>query len=148
MSAPVEVLPRLVAVVHEARRQAAEHRERLAAVRADFEASITPLVEADRAAREQLVLTENVLRETAVAVYRETGSKQPHPGVGIRVGTVLTYRPEEAMAWAMEHKLALQLDTRQFEQIAKTAPLPFVAKRDEPKATIASDLGAVVGETP
>lgn len=83
---------------------------------------------------------EGTLREMTLQAYVETGNKTPEVGVGIRVRTILGYEGKEAMDWAMEHKLALKLDTTTFEKIAKTSNLPFVTISEEPQATIATDL--------
>lgn len=86
---------------------------------------------------------EASLREAALLVYAEVGEKTVAPGIGIRVMTRLNYDSQEAMTWAMEHKLALKLDTSAFEKIAKTSSLPFVNTTEEPQATIATDLKEV-----
>ena len=49
---------------------------------------------------------------------------------------------EAALKWAIEHKLALQLDKKAFEGIAKQSPLDFVTSTTEIQATIASVLTA------
>ncbi len=86
---------------------------------------------------------ETKLREMALEVYAGTKDKAVAPGVGIRVLTKLGYDSKEAMAWAMEHKLALKLDTPNFEKIAKTSNLPFVIITEEATATIATELAKV-----
>ncbi len=83
---------------------------------------------------------EDQLREMTIQAYAETGNKAPEIGVGIRVRTILDYEPQDAMMWAVEHKLALKLDTSAFEKIAKTNNLPFVTISEEAQATIATDL--------
>jgi len=83
---------------------------------------------------------EAQLRELAITEYTKTGNKTVAPGVGIRVMTRLSYDGKEAMDWAMEHKLALKLDSSAFEKIAKTSNLLFVITTEEPQATIATEL--------
>jgi len=80
------------------------------------------------------------LRELTLQAFAETGSKSPASGVGIRIKTILNYLSSDAMDWAMEHKLALKLDSSAFEKIAKTNNLPFVTISEEPQATIATNL--------
>ena len=101
-------------------------------------------------ATDQLQLAELALRTLALAEYDRTGNKAPGPGVGIREVTRLEYAEAEALAWAVEHTVALKLDKAAFEKIVKAAPLPFVASVTEPQATIATDLGKALGlkETP
>lgn len=86
---------------------------------------------------------ETKLREMALEVYAETKDKVVAPGIGIRVMSRLGYDSKEAMDWAMEHKLALKLDSSAFEKIAKTSNLPFVTISEEPQATIATELARV-----
>lgn len=86
---------------------------------------------------------EAQLRELTLQSYAETGNKTPEVGLGIRVMTRLAYDNQEAMGWAMEHKLALKLDSSAFEKIAKTSNLPFVTISEEPQATIATELNKV-----
>jgi hypothetical protein len=73
---------------------------------------------------QQLAEEESLLRELTIKAYRETGSKSPAPGVGIREMTKL-------------------LDKRSFETFAKATPLDFVDVYQEVQATIATDLEAV-----
>lgn len=83
---------------------------------------------------------ETKLRELALETYAEVGDKTVAPGIGIRIMTRLNYEAKEAMGWAMEHKLALKLDSSAFEKIAKTSNLSFVTISEEPQATIATEL--------
>ncbi|MBA7585417.1 hypothetical protein ES708_27396 [subsurface metagenome] len=86
---------------------------------------------------------EEKLRELALQAYAETGNKAPAPGVGIRERTVLTYDTAEAFNWALEHRIALQLNKTAFDKLAKTAPETrpaFVMVTTEPQATIATQL--------
>ena len=86
---------------------------------------------------------EAKLRELALETYAVTGDKAVAYGIGIRVLTRLAYEDSDAMSWALEHKLALKLDTSAFEKIAKTSNLMFVNISEEPQATIATDLKEV-----
>jgi len=83
---------------------------------------------------------EAKLRGLALLAYARTGEKSVAPGIGIRVKTVLGYLASDALDWAIEHKLALKLDSSTFEKIAKTSNLPFVSITEEPTATIATEL--------
>ena len=87
---------------------------------------------------------EAELREATIADYALTGNKSPEVGLGIRVKTCLAYEGKDAMEWAVEHKLALRLDTSSFEKIAKTNNLPFVTITEEPSATIATELQVII----
>ena len=83
---------------------------------------------------------EELLRELTIKAYNETGSKAPAPGVGIRERIVLQYDGKVAFDWAKAHKIALMLDTKAFEKIAKADPPDFVKITTEPQATIATNL--------
>ncbi len=98
------------------------------------------LYDNERLTKEACQKAEEMLREMALQVYAITKEKAVAPGIGIRVRTCLNYDSKEAMGWALEHKLALKLDTSNFEKIAKTSNLPFVSITEEPQATIATEL--------
>jgi hypothetical protein len=49
--------------------------------------------------------------------------------------TRLTYDPQDALAWATEHRLALALDVKTFNELALVTALPFVTYWVEPQAT-------------
>ena len=85
-------------------------------------------------------LEETKLRDLTLQAYAETGNKAPALGVGIRERTVLTYDGKIAFDWAKSHKMALQLDKKAFEKIAKVSDLDFVDVTTEPIATIATNL--------
>ena len=95
-------------------------------------------------ARAQLAMAETVLRDAALQEFARTGNKAPAPGVGIRVLTKLVYDLRTAYDWALEHKVALELDVPIFEKLAKAAPPEFVQVKEEPQATIATDLDKVL----
>ena len=86
--------------------------------------------------------TEDELRGLTLQAYAETGNKTPADGVGIREVTKLEYKPKDAYDWALDHKIALSLDKKSFERMAKefNQPLDFVTITTEPQATIATNL--------
>ena len=89
---------------------------------------------------------EAILRGLALETYVQTGEKTVAPGIGIRMMTRLAYENKDAMDWALEHKLALKLDSSAFEKMVKANPLSFeffVAISEEPTATIATELQKV-----
>ena len=83
---------------------------------------------------------EATLRNLTLKAYAETGNKAPAPGVGIREVTILEYDKKIAFDWAKSHKMALQLDKKAFEKIAKADTPDFVTITTEPQATIATNL--------
>ena len=86
---------------------------------------------------------ESTLRELTLQAYAATGNKAPVDGVGIREVTKLEYDTKVAFNWAVEHSMALKLDTSGFEKIAKVSPPEFVRIFQEPQATIATNLEEV-----
>jgi len=102
-----------------------------------------PLISRKNSKAQELTEAESRLRQLAEDAYRQTNDKNPVAGVKIRLVTKLNYDPQDALNWAIEHKLALALDTKAFEKIAKTSPMDFVLVESVPQATIARDLGAV-----
>ena len=75
--------------------------------------------------REVVVVEEARLRELTLAIFRETGDKHPAPEVNIREVEKLEYKPENGLYWAIQHNIALKLDTPAFEKIVKASPETF-----------------------
>ena len=90
---------------------------------------------------------EAALRQLAVQRYQATGQKTLAPGVKVRDLTRLTYDPQTALAWAIEHRLALRLDVKAFEQIARVTPLACVTLHLEPQATLTPCFPGEQGDT-
>jgi hypothetical protein len=86
---------------------------------------------------------EAKLRELTLNAFNQTGDKTLIPGVKIRMLTKFEYDPRMAFKWAIEHSMALSLDTRAFEKIAKASPPDFVTVNQVPQATIATELKEV-----
>lgn len=135
--------------------EVAKLRQRLALYRSDVQAAREAwdrdnqgILLALKEAQEKLDAEEKVLRDAAVIEFKETGDKAPVLGVGIREITILEYEAWIAFQWAQEHKVALALDKKAFESVAKATPLPFVKTRTEPQATIARDLDKVLKTAP
>ena len=93
------------------------------------------------AATVQVNEAEDTLRELTLQAFAKTGSKNPAAGVSIKLFDVLNYDPDEAKKWALEHRVALKLDTATFEKIAKADKPSFVTISPEPRAQIAQSLG-------
>lgn len=96
---------------------------------------------------------EGVVRAEALDLYAQDGNKRPHPKVQIKVYRVYQYDEVEALDFARAHMPgALKLNKRAFEKAARglegmdlgevTGQLAEVVTiRDNPRATIARDLG-------
>ena len=90
--------------------------------------------------RETMQQAEAVLRALAIELYQSTGSKDLAPGVKVREMTRLTYEPHAALSWALAHQMALALDVKTFEQLARVTVLPFVRRWSEPQTTLSPCL--------
>jgi hypothetical protein len=100
-------------------------------------------------AAQQVDELSDQLRELAMADYKATGSKKPHPAMGIRVSTRLIYDQGVALTWAKTNlPAALVLDTKTFEAFVKasTVPVTFVSEHHIASATIATDLSEYLKE--
>ena len=84
----------------------------------------------------QLNQTETEIKELALNEYSETGEKKLKFGVGIRILKQLQYGEDEAFTWAKEHSMALSLDKRAFDKIARVDKIDFVQIKEVPQATL------------
>ncbi len=66
-------------------------------------------------------------------------------GLKVREISAISYPEQEAMTWALEHKMFLQLDKRGFEKFAKDNPPPFVTVLGTKQITIPKEI--VIEET-
>ena len=92
---------------------------------------------------------EAEIRAAGVRAYRETGNKRPFPGVEVGVFEVLSYEDAEALLWAQTHQVALVLDKRVFEGLAKGPvgyQMKFLTRYEVPRAQIAKDIGAALSK--
>ena len=87
--------------------------------------------------------TEEQLKTERVRTYNGEDKGKVF-GVGIREETKLDYSDDDAYKWAVAHQMALKLDKRGFEKIAKVDTPDFVTITTEPQATIAQDLSEYV----
>jgi len=139
----LEQLKEQIRIVVDARRRAQVASDAKAAARIEWETQNRGLLDEAIATAEQVTDAESRLRELTLQVYSETGDKAPMVGVGIREMTRLEYDKTAAFNWAVEHVMALKLDTSAFEKIAKASPLAFVKVSQEAQATIATQLEIV-----
>jgi len=135
-----------IKVVAEARADSQKLSDRRKSMYDDFISQHTDFFADVASAASKVAEEEDKLRELTIKAYQETGNKAPAPGVGIREVTKLEYDPKEALRWAQEHKMALQLNKTAFEKLAKTDTPEFVTVSTEPQATIATDLSEVLKE--
>lgn len=134
----------LIEAVRDARQDAHAASAKVVAAHDVFNVENAELFEEKQAAIEAMSVAEATLREAALAEYaKNPDNKVPGPGVGIRVVVRPEYDPDTAFAWAKDHYMALSLDRKAFEVLAKgraDGTPEFVTFHDEPQATIATDL--------
>jgi len=106
----------------------------------EFEGDNKVLIALIQKTKEEILGLEEEIREEALYEYKNTGEKKQLGGVGIKIMKKLSYDPKQAFGWAKEHSLALQLDKRAFEKIAKAQELDIVEELLYPIATIPKDI--------
>lgn len=138
----------LVRAVHEARKLEEVTQQVISLSQMAWAATNADILALRDEAKEKRAKAEEALREAALTEYAASGSKQPFPGVGIRVREKVVYKPETALMWANKHHMALLLDTKVFEKLMKDMPLlpSWVSLEEDATATIATDLGKALEE--
>ncbi len=136
----LEQLQEQIKVVVEARQKAATLNEVKKLAYEAFEKLNKELFDKAADAGQLTAEAEVKLRNLTLQAYAETGDKAPAVGVSVKLFTVLNYDSDEAKEWAVEHQVALKLDTTTFEKIAKVDKPSFVTMSEEPRAQIARNL--------
>ncbi len=137
-----------IRLVVEARQCHRTLKTQVQTLKQEFAACHADLFKEETVSKEAVMEAETALRALACEIYQRTGQKTVHPGVKIREVPQLTYDPHHALEWAMEHRMALTLDAKAFEKIAKAASLPFVQITVEPQATLTMRFEDEQVETP
>lgn len=127
----VAIIPTVLGVVINRRERCFDLIERLRNKQLDFDEMNSDLIDDIIEAKEDLGVMETGLRNLILDNYKATGSKKMYGGCGVRIVSRPQYDPEEAMSWALDRKLALSLDKRAFEKIAKATPIDFVSFTEE-----------------
>lgn len=112
-----------------------------------FEASIENIRQQMATAKIARQGAEKWMREALLEAHAQTGEKK-FPGGGIRMVKTLEYTEDAALFWAQQHSMALLLDRRAFEKLAKSGNVSatIVTIAEEAQATIDSDLSAFLEE--
>ena len=107
-----------------------------------FEDNLSNLLHCLDEADERVMTLEGHIRDDTLAEYARTGNKIPCPGVQVKEMTRLSYEVSTALAWAKRTGVALTLNVKTFETLAKADPeeFPFVDFIKVPQAQIAQDL--------
>jgi len=98
------------------------------------------LISAIGTSSEEIILGKEILRENAEVGFVKDSNKKRLGGIGIRIIKKLEYQETDAFNWAKEHNLALSLDKKRFEQIAKTEQIEFVKVKENILVTFPKKL--------
>lgn len=130
-----------IAGLAKARNILAERKAVVDAKRAEFEATIAAELAALDEAKAEVDAATEAVKAVAMAEFAASGTKK-FDGYEVKVFTKLEYSEDAAFAWAKESGIALTLDKKAFEKVAKATALPFVTEVAEPRVQIATDLSA------
>ena len=108
--------------------------------KAAFDAENEKLMTGITEKQEQLENHKAIITGLAKEEYEATDSKKLLGGIGIRIVKLLSYDPVEALSWAKKHDMALSLDKKIFEKIAKTQEMPFVDITEDVKVTFPKEI--------
>ena len=86
--------------------------------REEFEKMHNDLILKIRQDAEDVSESETEIRRLALEDFAKNGSKDVGFGVGIRVMNKIEYDYETALAWGMEHRLALKVDDAAIKKLA------------------------------
>lgn len=142
----------MVESVRRARAEYAALADAIKEERAKFEERLIIPLQMQAEAKETLDEAERQLRAAAEAHFAATGEKRPHPAVLIQERKTVTkceYPATEALKYALENGVALQLDEHLFETYMQALPEPsrpawfrLVTTTPAPRATIAKEIAA------
>ncbi len=102
--------------------------------REKFELTLTDQISAKKTTEADILMFKADLEAEALEEFKKTGSKKLLGGIGIREGSVMTYYAKEALKFAKEKNMFLQLDKKAFEKVATSLNLDFVTTT--PKTTV------------
>ena len=92
----------------------------------DFEEENKVLIDGISKLQTEILSSKDILEITAMKEFVETNNKKLLGGLGIREYNILEYDENLAFNWALEHRMALQLNKKVFEKLIKISPVDFV----------------------
>lgn len=141
---------RALLALRDLRENATKANSQVTAARKRFEEENAVALESAKQLAGMVATFEGVVRQYAVSRYQADPQigKAPFAGVGIGAGTEIAYSAKEALAWAIEHKQCLALNTKEFNDLCKIASLrpAFVTETEKITAKIATDLAKALAE--
>lgn len=137
----------MVARMYALRRIVDEQKKQLSTLRlqaqAQFEADHELLFSDLREMEGELLSAHLELEAKTLAWFEATQEKKPVKEVQVKLFKVIDYDPKEALKWALDKKMAVVLDKKEFGKLMDIArELPdFVNIRFEPRVQFASNGG-------
>ena len=145
----LEDLEDMVRAVADQRAKVSALADGTRARREEIAQELVALLDPQIVASDELRVVEEELRRQALLWFASTGEKRPVGGVLIVMERHLEYDEEMALAWAVEHGLAIQLDAAVFRRMALAGGAPGVATVTEtPKVRLARDMAAEAAGLP
>lgn len=83
---------------------------------------------------------EKIVKDMAIEEFKKTNNKKLPGGMGIRIMRTIGYNEDVALIWAKNHKLALDLNKKEFEKIAGAIDIDFVYFENKTIATIPREI--------
>ena len=117
-----------------------DSKKELAMRKEDFEMKNKVLIEHIQGINDDIDACKGILKENAEVEYGKTGFKKLLGGIGIRVSQITVYDETEALTWAKEKDMFLQLDKKGFEKVAKTGEINFVKLEDKVTITFPKEI--------
>ena len=125
-----------IQLVRQARLQYQATKAQADELRRAFHIEHEVVFQQESASKQAVAEAEAALRDLALDEYMHIGAKTIAPGVVIHEATRQQYDRDKALEWAIEHRLALVLDVKTFEKLAKVLALPFVETFIEPNVIL------------
>ena len=124
--------------LHKLRAEEAVAQEKYETVMQKFQEDNAETIIKIKTIKEAKLKARETIKKLGGDEFRITGKKHLIGGIAIKMMKKLEYDPDAALIWAKDHDLALSLDKRRFEQLAKTENIDFVKIVETPQVTIPS----------
>lgn len=138
----MDEIKELLISLHNVRARKEKEQAKFLELKRKFEEENRTLIELLDSDAKQEEYLKNMIREVVGQQYLQDGKKRREYGLAIRIERTFFYDPKDALRWAKEHKVALQLDEKKFKDAIKSGIVPEeIAKIGEvPKVLIPTDI--------
>jgi len=106
----------------------------------DFETKHKDLIDSIKDSSNAIETLKNTITTDAKDEFEKNKVKKLLGGIGIREGKDIIYEDENALKWAKEKDLFLQLDKKAFEKVAVSLNLDFVKTKDKITVTFPKEI--------